>query len=291
MAIPFVGKRFSVAEFKAHLQGISFTSSFRPEFVTLHHTASPSLAQRPQGFSDQHLQNLRHYYQEQLGWNGAPHLFIDDQAKPIIVFQRLDRRGVHAVSFNRNAWGIEMLGNFDSENPEAGRGGKVVEHSIDALAEMCRKLGVGATTIRFHRDDPRTNKSCPGRRIHKVDIEARVAAKLGTALPPEVIETPELQEWTVVLPDGTPHVPVHTHAGRPLVRIKTFGDLLRPGGSFRLSADKLHVVWTLAGGNLREVPVREIDEAGASWGYLRDLADAAGMILRVQGKLIEVVNP
>ena len=113
MAIPFVGKRFTPDELAAYLTQVQF-SSFTPRFVTLHHTGAPNLAQRPNGFSAQHLQNLLHYYQNELGWRGAPHLFIDDRPQPIIVFQRLDRRGVHAVSFNKNPWGIDMLGNYDT---------------------------------------------------------------------------------------------------------------------------------------------------------------------------------
>lgn len=46
--------------------------------ITLHHCGAPSLAQRSNGFSAQHLANLRHFYEVNKGWSSAPHLFVDD---------------------------------------------------------------------------------------------------------------------------------------------------------------------------------------------------------------------
>lgn len=174
MSIPFVGQRFSLSEFKTYLQSLRF-GKFKPEFVTLHHTATPSLAQRPKGFTAQHLQNLRSYYENDLGWSGAPHIFIDDQPKGIIVFQRLDCRGVHAASFNRNSWAIEMLGNYDTEDPNSGRGKKVVDTAINCIKAMNEFLKIGPETLKFHRDDPKTKKSCPGLRVIKQDLIKRLA--------------------------------------------------------------------------------------------------------------------
>jgi hypothetical protein len=179
MPIPFIGKRFTPQEFVQYLAGTNFTS-FKPTSVTLHHTASPSLAMRPKGLSDQHLQNLLDYYQNQMGWSGGPHLFIDDKPNGIIVFQRLDRQGVHAKSFNSTSWGIEMLGDFDSEPFDSGRGATVRDMSMLALAAMCKRLGVAAETIKFHRDDPKTNKTCPGTKVLKQDVISRVAKLLNS---------------------------------------------------------------------------------------------------------------
>ena len=106
--IPYVGNRMTIAELKTYLESLSFTS-FKPQFVVVHHTASPNLSQRPNGFTDQHLINLKYYYEHVMNWNGAPHFFIDD--KGIIVFQALNKPGVHAKSYNSNSLGIEMLKN------------------------------------------------------------------------------------------------------------------------------------------------------------------------------------
>ncbi len=213
VAIPFVGKRFNPAEFKAYLAQVKF-GTFVPKFVTLHHTGNPTLAMRPNGFSDQHLRNLLHYYEVTQKWSGAPHLFVDDREDGIIVFQRLDRKGVHAKSFNRNSWGIEMLGNFDVEPFDGGRGAKVRDISMRALALMCERLKVGADTIKFHRDDPLTTKKCPGIKVSKADVQTRVSALLKQPLPADLIPGSEWGEWKVVLPSGQEYEPVHETSGR-----------------------------------------------------------------------------
>ena len=52
--------------------------------ITLHHTAAPSLAQRPNGFTIQHIRNIEDYYRRPKsqggagGWSSGPHLFIDE---------------------------------------------------------------------------------------------------------------------------------------------------------------------------------------------------------------------
>ena len=61
MAFTIVGKRFSPEEFENYVAGITM-GSWKPQFVTLHNTASPTLADRPNGFTPQHMENLRQYY-------------------------------------------------------------------------------------------------------------------------------------------------------------------------------------------------------------------------------------
>ncbi|MCG9895899.1 MAG: peptidoglycan recognition protein family protein [Fimbriimonadaceae bacterium] len=288
MPIPFVGRRMSRTEFEQHLAGLTF-AGFQPRSVTLHHTASPSLAQRPQGFTAQHLLNLRHYYENTMGWSGAPHVFVDDQADGIIVFQRLDRRGVHAVSFNATSWGVEMLGFFDTESPTTGRGLKVYENAMAALALMNKRIGVGAETVKFHRDDPRTRKTCPGTRIDKVKVIRDVAARMQAAPPPDLDDQETFNSWRVFLHGGTEFLPVRMVGGRPVGPIRAMLDALTPGGSLRLSTDKQKVFWTPPGPQVaREIPVAEIDERGASWALIRDLATAAGRTLAVNGREIRI---
>jgi len=287
MPVPYVGQRFDLAEFKEYLETIQF-SGFQPQFVTLHHTGAPSLAQRPTGFSEQHLKNLLHYYQNQLGWSGAPHLFVDDRAEGIIVFQRLDQVGVHAKSFNSKSWGVEMLGNYDVENFHAGRGAKVRDCAMEAVAAMCRRLGVAAETIRFHRDYPLTKKSCPGKKVSKPDVVARVAALLQVPPPPDMGSTEAWKAWKVVLPSGKSYVPVHVEGGRPIVAIRSFLNELLPGGDFKLAPDHLTVRWSRPGGEPVDLPVAELDADGASWALVRDLAEAANRTLQVQGRTVRI---
>lgn len=169
-----IGTPCTVAQFADHIASLQL-DAWRPSLVCIHHCAAPSLAQRPVGFLPQHMLNLQAFY-ESKGWSAGPHLFTDeDQAW---LFSPLDRRGVHAVSFNSSAWGIEMLGDYDIEDPWAGRGLNVLTLTAKITALLLRKIGGDVHDIRFHRDDPKTTKSCPGRRIDKSRFVALVAAAM-----------------------------------------------------------------------------------------------------------------
>jgi hypothetical protein len=135
--------------------------------ITLHHTAAPSLAQRPHGFTAQHLRNLREYYELELHWRAGPHLFVDEQQ--LWGMTEFRERGVHASSFNGHAIGIEVLGDYDSEDPLSGRGLACWTNAAAAAAVLMDWLGVSPspTTVLFHRDDPRTSKTCPGKKVEK----------------------------------------------------------------------------------------------------------------------------
>jgi hypothetical protein len=281
MAIPFVGKRMTRAEFESYLRSLKFTSSFQPSFVTLHHTASPTLAQRPQGFTAQHLQNLRHYYETTLGWSGAPHVFIDDQGDGIIVFQRMDRRGVHAASFNRNSWGVEMLGDFDTESFTTGRGAKVRDNTMQALAIMCKVLKVNASTIKFHRDDPKTAKTCPGRNVTKQDVVARVSALMNAKPPADTVDAPD--DMTLVLPDGRIWENTRHKDNRIMVRARDFLTNLDARSAFSLQKDKL--IWSSKLGQ-HWLSIAEIDENSNAWVYIRDIADVLGWGIAVSGRQV-----
>ena len=131
--------------------------------VTIHHTAAPSLAQRPHGLRIQHMRNLEDYYKNKLGWSAGPHLFIDEDQ--IFGLSSLERPGTHARSFNRTHVGIEVLGDYDSEDPKTGRGFQcwtMAAEAVVALQSIIRDC-----TVNFHRDDPKTSKTCPGKLVAK----------------------------------------------------------------------------------------------------------------------------
>jgi hypothetical protein len=134
--------------------------------ITFHHTGVPSLAQRPRGFLPNHMTNLMGYYKG-LGWSSGPHLFIDDdQCWGLSDFRRF---GVHAKSFNRNSIGIEVLGNYDVETPNNGRGQQCWNTAAAAGKALLAwlRLEPNALTVHFHRDDPKTTKTCPGKKVDK----------------------------------------------------------------------------------------------------------------------------
>ncbi len=183
MAWDIVGRRFSDDEFDAYVAGLSL-SRWHPEFIVLHNTAVPSLAQRPDGFTPQHIQNLYGFYVGK-GWSGCPHLFVDQNG--IWVLNPLTRRGVHSPSWNAVSWGIEMLGEYGREAFDSGPGALVRDHAIAALASLCRKGEFAPETIRFHKEDPKTtHTTCPGRNVRKDNVIQAVADALKPADAPTV---------------------------------------------------------------------------------------------------------
>lgn len=165
MSFDSVGKNWTVDEFKAYLDTLQSPAWARG--VCLHHTASPSLAQRPNGLSEQHIENLRDYYKDEKHWQAGPHLFVDDHL--IHGLTPLTQRGIHAISFNSSAIGIEVLGDYDSESPVTGRGLLCWLNAAMATKALLDWLGIGVAkdTVLFHRDDPKTEKTCPGELVGK----------------------------------------------------------------------------------------------------------------------------
>lgn len=165
MSYANVGKVWVPETFETYLKGLKKPSWCK--YITLHHTAAPSLAQRPKGFTAQHIVNIKNYYSRKLGWSRGPHLFTDEDQ--IFGMTPLSSKGIHAKSFNSNSIGIEVLGNYDSEDPKSGRGLECWELAATTTKLLADWLDITPTesTIKFHRDDPRTSKSCPGRKVSK----------------------------------------------------------------------------------------------------------------------------
>lgn len=170
MAFENVGKVWTPASLAEYLEGRAVPAWI--DSITIHHTAAPSLAQRPKGFTIQHIRNIQSFYsrpksQGGQGWSTGPHLFIDEDE----IFGMCDFRskGIHAASFNSRSLGIEVLGDYDIEDPASGRGLACWTNTAETVRVLLKWLGIkkSKTTILFHRDDPKTTKSCPGKRIDK----------------------------------------------------------------------------------------------------------------------------
>jgi len=116
----------------------------------------------------EHIHNLERYYRDDQKWSAGPHLFIDD--RQIWVFTPLNVSGVHSPSWNKLAIGIEMLGDYENDDFESGRGLRVRENAVAALATLSAILGIDAHTIRLHREDPLTTHACPGKHVRKLEI-------------------------------------------------------------------------------------------------------------------------
>lgn len=194
-----VGKSFSAKEFKVYVNSLKW-DTWKPKFLVVHNTATPSLAQRPNGFSAQHIRNLETYYRDHQKWSAGPHLFIDD--RQIWVFSALTAPGTHSPSWNGVAIGIEMLGDYNVESFTTGRGLAVREHTVWAIAQLSKKLDFGAAEFRFHNEDPKTTHDCPGKNarneraamVKEVIMDMNVTTRPPSAWP-EIM--PKLEPGTI----------------------------------------------------------------------------------------------
>jgi hypothetical protein len=173
-----VGQKFSPAEFDTYCHQLLWTT-WRPSFIVLHNTASPSLGQRPNGFSLQHIKNLEVFYRDTQKWSAGPHLFIDD--KQIWVFTPLTVSGVHSPSWNSIALGIEMLGDYSKDNFSTGRGLKVRQNAVAAMCILSSVLGIDPHSMKLHREDPGTTHKCPGIAVRKLEVIQEVMDSLTLA--------------------------------------------------------------------------------------------------------------
>lgn len=162
-----VGKSFSAEEFDGYCHTLQWLA-WRPSFFVLHNTGSPSLAQRPKGLTLQHIRNLEVFYRDTQKWKAGPHLFVDD--RQIWAFTPLTVSGTHSPSWNKVALGVEMLGDYDKEAFDSGRGEKVRTLTVAALTTLSAILGLDPQTLRLHREDPLTTHACPGKNVRKLEI-------------------------------------------------------------------------------------------------------------------------
>ena len=158
-----VGARFSPAEFDDYVAQLDF-SAWRPQFVVIHNTGIPALADKPAGYTQAQMQNLVHYYRDTQGWSAGPHCFIDQNG--IWVFTPLTTSGVHSPSWNGVSWGIETLGDYSTEaftDP-------IHEHLVACLATLHSVVPLDVSNLHFHKEDPLTTHNCPGNNISKAAL-------------------------------------------------------------------------------------------------------------------------
>lgn len=175
-----IAKSFTPVEFDVYCHGLKW-QAWRPSFMVLHNTYAPTLVQRPNGFTHQHLLNLENFFKGK-GWSAGPHLFIDDHK--IHVFTPLTVSGVHSPSWNKQSIGIEMLGDYEKELFATGRGKFVRENTVAAIATLSAVLGVDPDTMKLHKEDKLTShKTCPGKNVVKAQVIAEVKALMASRHP------------------------------------------------------------------------------------------------------------
>jgi hypothetical protein len=230
-SVPIVGKCFPTAsEFLAYLDGIKF-GAWRPRFITMHHTGAPDLKTwqgwqtRAKPVSDeQWMKNLASYYGNEMKWSAGPHFFFTPNN--FCVLSPPTTRGVHAVSFNAMSWGVECVGDFDTEKFD----GAVRDKYVEGLACLHLATGLaldpytrGVSGLHFHRDDTKTSKTCPGKGVQKADLVARVKAKMltltGGEQPDEKVKSvPQKKDRTGTVNTDGLNVRADASAKAPVVR-------------------------------------------------------------------------
>ena len=168
---PIVGLSFTADTFDAYCHSLTW-NAWRPSFIVLHNTGSPNLDQRKDGFTAQHIKNFESYYRDQQKWSAGPHLFIDD--KQIWVFTPLTMSGVHSPSWNKLALGFEMLGDYDKDSFNSGRGLSVRKNAVAAISTLSAILGLEPAGMKLHKEDPLTTHACPGKNVIKAEIITEV---------------------------------------------------------------------------------------------------------------------
>jgi hypothetical protein len=192
-----VGKSFTVEEFKKYVETLQWTD-WIPDFIVLHNTGVPSLSSYPNGLTSKYInQILADYYRYEKGWSAGPHLFVDD--KQIWVFTPLTTPGVHSPSWNNRTLGVEMLGNYDVEKFNSGRGELVKKNAVAAIAILSDLLGIAPDTMKLHREDPGTDHHCPGDNVNKKLFIKMVEDYIDTEKTPVKVEEPVIEPVKVVV--------------------------------------------------------------------------------------------
>ena len=174
-----IGRSFAEADFGAYLETVEF-ATWRPQFVVVHNTFIPNLADWHSVPGSRRMQGLQAYYRDTQHWSAGPHLFVADDV--IWAFTPLNVPGVHSPSWNAISWGVELVGDYSSEP----FGDAVRNNAVTALAGLHKLIGLDPRTLHFHREDPlTTHKSCPGNNVVKADLIQRITAKMAEEDPGE----------------------------------------------------------------------------------------------------------
>jgi len=180
-----IGKSFTADKFEQYVDSLTF-GAWRPRFVVVHNTSVPDRetwdgwqTRNPPMPDEKWGRNLAEYYSG-LGWSGCPHLFVTPAG--ILAMNPLTRAGTHSPSWNSISWGVETVGEFESD-PFTG---SIKDNLIAALAILHAAAGLqllpyarGVRGLHFHKEDPATtHRLCPGKKMVKSDLINAVQAEI-----------------------------------------------------------------------------------------------------------------
>jgi hypothetical protein len=184
---------YTPAQWIAHVKATDFNKwqtdhhahSLKPKFITLHNTSLPTLKMWVESgpAHDARLRNLESYYEKNLGWHAGPHAFISRNF--INGFSQLNVPGVHCSCFNGVSIGLEMVGDYDTEEFNSGDGLLVRNNAVLAVAALHNALGIeptpyvyGVSGLHFHQECKHDNHACPGKKVVKADFIKLVQAEM-----------------------------------------------------------------------------------------------------------------
>ncbi len=160
--------------------------------VHIHHTWKPSHSDY-NGKNGIDLQNaMRNYHVNTNKWKDVgQHLTLLPDGKWVTGRDfNLDPASIEG--WNAGAFSIEMLGNFDVG------GDKFQGAQADSMFEFCaafvldRKLDL-KTSVKFHRDNPKAGKTCPGSSINRENFLMQLAKSICLLENPK----PATENWKV----------------------------------------------------------------------------------------------
>ena len=149
--------------------------------MVLHNTAAPNLGQWTQQNRAQRILNLERYFRDERGWPSAPHAFVDQFPDGIWAFTPFTEKGTHSPSWNGTRLGIEMIGDYSTDDDDAGPGLVVKKNTVALFAMLHTRYGWNPETIKLHKEDPRTTHDCPGKDIDKAEFINLVQEYMGHA--------------------------------------------------------------------------------------------------------------
>lgn len=218
----FDGRPYSREQFVQLVNSIPPARLRWCKFITVHNTAGPTIKQWLSSVAtpQQRIINLESYYEHTMGWHAGPHGFIPPSADVCIYgFTNFDVQGVHASCFNRMSIGLEMVGDFDTEEFQSGPGALVRDNAVFVLAVLHLKMGLrpdgyklGESGLHFHCECARDNHACPGRKVSKpwlVDAVLRKMDELRNPLPAKPAPAPP-EARPPAEPSPAPAAPVET---------------------------------------------------------------------------------
>ena len=177
----FDGKPYTKETFALHLDTIAPERLTWCKFITLHNTDIPSLRQwTASGTSPaQRISNLQHLYRDLDHWHQGPHAFVAPDY--IWGFSPFTEPGVHASCFNKHSIGIEMVGDYATEDFGSGLGAKVRDNAVWVLACLHHRIGIrpdgfklGLAGLHFHKDCKQDKHNCPGPKVDRADVVSRI---------------------------------------------------------------------------------------------------------------------